>query len=102
MISLSYYYLIFADHSLEKDMEIFLKTVGREFCDIMLILDSTPIPAHKPILAARCNYFEAMFRSFMPENSSVNVSSYNDNEDGNEDNGNNVIIEFQITVKSLI
>ena len=26
------------------------------------------------VLAARCSYFEAMFRSFMPEDSIVNVS----------------------------
>ena len=26
------------------------------------------------VLAARCSYFEAMFRSFMPEDSTVNVS----------------------------
>ncbi|KAF7993226.1 hypothetical protein HCN44_006286 [Aphidius gifuensis] len=58
---------------LEQDMEIFLKNVGSEFCDITLMLDGTPIPAHKAILAARCSYFEAMFRSFMPENNTVNI-----------------------------
>lgn len=55
-------------------MEAFLKNVGREFCDITLMLDDMPITAHKAILAARCSYFEAMFRSFMPENNMVNVS----------------------------
>ncbi|XP_011643295.1 leucine-zipper-like transcriptional regulator 1 [Pogonomyrmex barbatus] len=59
--------------SLEQDMEAFLKSIGREFCDITLILNDTPIPAHKAILAARCSYFEAMFRSFMPENNTVNI-----------------------------
>lgn len=54
-------------------MEAFLKSVGREFCDITLMLDGVPIPAHKAILAARCSYFEGMFRSFMPENNTVNV-----------------------------
>lgn len=63
--------------SLEQDMEAFLISVGREFCDITLMLDGSPIPAHKAVLAARCSYFEAMFRSFMPENNTVNVSSYN-------------------------
>lgn len=58
-------------------MEAFLRSAGREFCDITLILNGTPIPAHKAILAARCSYFEAMFRSFMPENNTVNVSSCN-------------------------
>lgn len=59
--------------TLEQDMEAFLKTVGREFCDITLILDGVPIPAHKAVLAARCGYFEGMFRSFMPENNTVNI-----------------------------
>ena len=61
-------------HSLEKDMSCFLKSVGGEFCDITLLLDGVPIPAHKAILAARCNYFEAMFRSFMPDDNKVKVS----------------------------
>lgn len=59
--------------TLEQDMEAFLKHVGREFCDITLMLDGVPIPAHKSVLAARCSYFEGMFRSFMPENNTVNV-----------------------------
>ncbi|XP_012141205.1 leucine zipper like transcription regulator 1 isoform X2 [Megachile rotundata] len=59
--------------TLEQDMEAFLKRVGRQFCDITLMLDGVPIPAHKAILAARCSYFEGMFRSFMPENNIVNI-----------------------------
>lgn len=55
-------------------MEQFLKSVGHDFCDITLMLDGTPLRAHKSVLAARCSYFEAMFRSFMPENSIVQVS----------------------------
>lgn len=55
-------------------MEVFLKNASSEFCDITLMLHGTPIPAHKAILAARCSYFEGMFRSFMPEDSIVNVS----------------------------
>ncbi|XP_074641626.1 leucine-zipper-like transcriptional regulator 1 [Tubulanus polymorphus] len=58
-------------NSLEKDMEAFLKGVGQEFCDITLMLDNTPIMAHKAVLAARSSYFEAMFRSFMPEDNIV-------------------------------
>lgn len=54
-------------------MEMFLRSVGKEFCDVTLVLEETSIPAHKAILAARCSYFEAMFRSFMPEDSTVNV-----------------------------
>lgn len=59
---------------LDQDMSQFLKTVGKDFSDITLMLDDTAIPAHKAILAARCSYFEGMFRSFMPEDSVVNVS----------------------------
>ncbi|XP_060568676.1 leucine-zipper-like transcriptional regulator 1 [Ruditapes philippinarum] len=61
-------------NSLEKDMENFLKTSGHEFCDITLLLDNVPVPAHKAILAARCTYFESMFRSFMPENNTVTIA----------------------------
>ncbi|XP_006811985.1 leucine-zipper-like transcriptional regulator 1 [Saccoglossus kowalevskii] len=62
-------------NSLEQDMEVFLKGSGdREFCDITLVLDGVPVPAHKAVLAARCSYFEAMFRSFMPENDQVNIT----------------------------
>ena len=56
-------------------MEMFLRSVGKEFTDVTLVLDHVSIPAHKAILAARCSYFEAMFRSFMPEDSIVNVSN---------------------------
>ncbi|XP_078039426.1 leucine zipper like transcription regulator 1 isoform X3 [Augochlora pura] len=59
--------------TLEQDMEAFLKSVGSEFCDVTLMLNGTSIPAHKAILAARCNYFEGLFRSFMPENKMVNM-----------------------------
>jgi leucine-zipper-like transcriptional regulator 1 len=48
---------------------------GKEFCDITLQLDGVSIPAHKAVLAARCTYFEAMFRSFMPVDGIVHVSS---------------------------
>ena len=54
-------------------METFLRTSGAEFCDITLVLDGQTVAAHKPILAARCSYFEAMFRSFMPEDGVVQV-----------------------------
>ncbi|WAR01585.1 LZTR1-like protein [Mya arenaria] len=52
-------------------MENFLKQSGREYCDITLVLDGTPIHAHKAILSARCTYFESMFRSFMPPTNTV-------------------------------
>lgn len=65
------------DNSLEHDLEAFMKKDGGEFCDITLMLGETPIPAHKAILAARCNYFEAMFRWNDPENHTVKVSNEN-------------------------
>lgn len=63
-----------AGSSLEQDMAMFLRSTGKEFCDIDLLLDGNIIPAHKSILAARCGYFEGMFRSFMPPDSTVRVS----------------------------
>lgn len=62
--------------TLENDLAIFLKTTGAEFCDIDLILDGHVIPAHKSILSARCTYFQAMFRSFMPPDNTVNVCHF--------------------------
>ena len=59
--------------TLEQDMEVFLKSIGQEFCDITLLLDGVPIPSHKAILAARCSYFEGLFRCFMPESNILNV-----------------------------
>ncbi|XP_076294734.1 leucine zipper like transcription regulator 1 isoform X3 [Lasioglossum baleicum] len=59
--------------TLEQDMEAFLKSFGSEFCDVKLMLNGTSIPAHKAILAARCSYFEGLFRSFMPVNKMVNM-----------------------------
>jgi len=60
--------------SLEQDLTTFLDSSGREFCDIVLRLGDVPVAAHKAILAARSSYFEAMFRSFMPENDEVTIS----------------------------
>ncbi|XP_029475633.1 leucine-zipper-like transcriptional regulator 1 [Rhinatrema bivittatum] len=60
--------------SLVQDMKACLEGVGKKFCDITLLLDGHPRPAHKAILAARSSYFEAMFRSFMPEDGQVNIS----------------------------
>lgn len=60
--------------SLVQDMKSYLEGAGMEFCDITLLLDGHPRPAHKAILAARSSYFEAMFRSFMPEDGQVNIS----------------------------
>lgn len=62
-----------AGTTLENDFSIFLSSGGREFSDINLVLDGHIIPAHKSILSARCSYFQAMFRSFMPPDNTVNV-----------------------------
>ncbi|CAH1786003.1 unnamed protein product [Owenia fusiformis] len=64
------------DNCLEKDLELFLKSPGisGDFCDITLMLDGVSIPAHKAILAARCSYFESMFRSFMPKDNTVTIA----------------------------
>lgn len=59
--------------TLEQDMEIFLKSTGKDFYDITLMLEGNAIPGHKAILAARSRYFEGMFRSFMPTNNLVNI-----------------------------
>lgn len=59
--------------TLESDMEIFLKSGGKEFCDINLLLGDTVIPAHKSVLAARCSYFQGLFRSFPPPENTVKV-----------------------------
>lgn len=59
--------------TLESDMAVFMKSTGKEFCDINLVLENDKIAAHKTILAARCAYFEAMFRSFNPADNIVNI-----------------------------
>eukprot|EP00794_Sanderia_malayensis_P013893 gene13893-15341_t len=61
--------------TLTEDLERLLRgDVAKEFQDIELILSENPIKAHKHVLAARSSYFEAMFRSFNPQNNRVNVS----------------------------
>ena len=55
-------------------MAVFLESTGKDFCDISLILEGQVIMAHKSILSARTQYFQAMFRSFMPPDNTVNVS----------------------------
>lgn len=42
--------------SLIQDMKAYLEGAGSEFCDIILLLDGHPRPAHKAILAARSRY----------------------------------------------
>ncbi len=61
--------------SLQDDLRDFLLTdTGRPFTDISLRVGTEVVLAHKAILAARCSYFEALFRSFMPENHEVEIT----------------------------
>lgn len=59
--------------TLESDMSRFLKSGGRDFCDINLLLGDAVIPAHKSILAARSSYFQGLLRSFPPPENTVKV-----------------------------
>lgn len=60
--------------SLQDDLEAMLSDSGCPFTDIVLQVNKEVVLAHIPILAARCSYFEALFRSFMPENRKVEVT----------------------------
>ena len=61
--------------SLQDDLrEFLLSETGRPFTDIALKVNDEVVLAHKPVLAARCAYFEALFRSFMPENHQVEIT----------------------------
>ena len=61
--------------SLQDDLRDFLQSeVGKSFADILLDVDGVIIPAHKPVLAGRCAYFEAMFRSFMPKDNMIKIT----------------------------
>ena len=50
-LTISLHYL--SGTSLIQDMKAYLEGAGTEFCDITLLLDGHPRPAHKAILAAR-------------------------------------------------
>ena len=61
--------------SLKEDLQKFLASPTlEEFADVELVLDGSTFYAHKAILAARSQYFEAMFRSFSPESNKVAIS----------------------------
>lgn len=68
------YLCIFTGTTLEQDMCVFVSSGGAELADVKLRVGSTMRPGHRSILAARAAYFEAMFRSFSPEDNIVNVS----------------------------
>jgi N-acetylneuraminic acid mutarotase len=61
--------------TLQDDMKTFLLSdSGKPFADIILKVGKETILAHKPVLLARCSYFEALFRSFMPANLQVDIA----------------------------
>lgn len=58
--------------TLEQDMSVLLSN-GSELADVRLKIGGTLRPAHRSVLAARAAYFEAMFRSFSPQDNIVNI-----------------------------
>ncbi|XP_028396682.1 leucine-zipper-like transcriptional regulator 1 [Dendronephthya gigantea] len=61
--------------SLEDDLKSFWhESSDGNLCDITMMVGDTHIRAHKAILTARCSYFEAMFRSFMPDAGLVRIT----------------------------
>lgn len=64
-----------APSSLQNDLQEFLcSESGRPFADVILCVGEEKVFAHKPILSARCAYFEALFRSFMPLDHCVEIT----------------------------
>ncbi len=61
--------------SIQDDLKEFLSgDVGRPFTDIILKVGGHVVLAHKAILAVRCMFFEALFRSFMPGNHEIEIT----------------------------
>lgn len=61
--------------SLQDDMRKFLESdYGHPFGDIFLCVHDHKLLAHKAVLVARCAYFQALFRSFMPQNYQVEIA----------------------------
>lgn len=61
--------------TLARDMEIFLTKTGKEFSDIKLQINQDITSAHKAILAARCSFFQGLFKWPASESSSTSTSS---------------------------
>ena len=61
--------------SLQDDLKQFMDSdSGQPLADIALRVGEEVVLAHKAVLIARCAFFEALFRSFMPENSEVEIT----------------------------
>lgn len=61
--------------SLQNDLREFLDSnSGQPFADIVLRVGEESVLAHRAILASRSAFFEALFRSFMPENHEVEIT----------------------------
>ena len=61
--------------SLQDDLKEFLSgESGRPFTDIIFKVGDHVVLAHKAIVAVRCMFFEALFRSFMPGNHEVEIT----------------------------
>lgn len=62
--------------SLQDDLQSFLDgECGRPFADVVLrVGEEEAVLAHRAVLIARCAYFEALFRSFTPEDSQVRIT----------------------------
>lgn len=67
-----------APPSLQDDLEGFLDSEsGRPFADVALRIGpggEQVVLAHRAVLIARCAYFEALFRSFTPQNHEVEIT----------------------------
>ena len=64
-----------APPSLKDDLQqLLLSDTGRPFTDVVLRVGDKCVLSHKAVLVARSSYFEALFRSFSPEDHSVEIT----------------------------
>lgn len=64
-----------APSSLKDDLsQLLLSDTGKLFTDVVLKVGDKRVLSHKAVLVARSSYFEALFRSFSPENHSVEIT----------------------------
>lgn len=60
------------DSTLVEDLASMLQ--DQLFCDVTFVVENVRIPAHKAILAARCEQFKAMFTSELMEATSNEIT----------------------------